>query len=138
MILQGSFEATLGLLFTTFAAFLASGRVPFSLSGVPAEHMTGLAVVGPGLLAAGGLKVFAGVRNHSYRGRLLGIVAMASGSLSVLTCLLAPTALALLLYGLKVYGHPQVERAFLMGEQGFSPEWIRAFLGGRRGQHERA
>lgn len=132
LILQGAFEATLGLAFTVFAVFLLSGRAALTLEGSPAEVMTALVLGGPGMLGAGGLKIAGGIRNYSYRGKLLGILALASGGVSVLTCVCAPTAVALLVYGLKLYGQPQVERAFLMGEQGSSPEWIQAFLGGGR------
>ena len=131
MILQGSLEATLGLAFTALALFASTGRIPLSLEGAPAEAMAALVLAGPGLLAVGGLKIAAGIRNHSYRGKLLGIVALASGSLSVLTCACGPTAIALLIYGLRLQAHPRVQRAFRMGEQGFSPEWIQSFLGGR-------
>jgi hypothetical protein len=131
MILQGSLEATLGLAFSALALFASVGWVPLSLEGAPAEAMAALVLAGPGLLAVGGLKIAAGIRNQSYRGRLLGILALASGSLSVLACACGPTAIALLIYGLRLHSHAQVERAFRMGEQGFSPEWIQSFLGQR-------
>jgi hypothetical protein len=131
MILQGSAEAALGLSFTTLAIFAAAGRIPLSLEGAPAEAMASLVLAGPGLLAVGGLKIAGGVRNHSYRGKRLGIVALASGAFSVLTCACGPTAIALLVYGLRLHAHPRVERAFQMGEQGFSSEWIQSFLGER-------
>ena len=121
MILQGSLEATLGLAFTALAMFSLSGWVPLSLEGSPAEFMAALVLAGPGMLGAGGLKIAAG--------KLLGVVALASGSLSVLTCACGPTAVALLVYGLRLHAHPRVEKAFQMGEQGFSPEWIQSFLG---------
>ena len=132
MIVQGAVEATLGLAFTGLVVFSSAGFIPISLAGSPAEAMAALVLAGPGLLAAGGLKIAAGVRNHSYRGKRLAIVALASGSLSVLTCVCGPTAIALLVFGLRLHAHPRVERAFQMGEQGFSPEWIQSFLGESR------
>ena len=45
-------------------------------------------------LVASVLHLVAGVRNYRFRGRTLGIVALACGMLTVLTCYCLPTAVA--------------------------------------------
>jgi hypothetical protein len=77
-------------------------------------------------LAAAVLKIVAGIRNLKYRGRTLGIVALVSGVLTMFTCYCAPTALALMVYGLIVYLNGDVARAFEQGKQGWSSDQIKA------------
>lgn len=131
MIVQGALELALGLMLSGAGLLLATGwsAAPFSLRSVPAESALAFTVLGPALLVVGGLKAVYGIRNHRYRGRLGGIVALASGGLSLPSCCCAPSALALLAYGLSVYLSPEARRAFQMGEQGLSPEWILASRG---------
>lgn len=78
------------------------------------------------VLAAAVLKIWAGIKNLKYRGRTLGIVAVASAGLSMFLCYCAPSGLALLIYGLIVYLNGDVARAFELGEQGWSPDQIKA------------
>lgn len=103
LVVQGVGEAALGLV---YLSFVLSARRAEAVALVPAGMVgmvTGLAVV---LLAAAALKVTAGLRNHAYRSRSLGLVALASGVVSLLTCACAPTGLALLVYGVRVYARP--------------------------------
>jgi hypothetical protein len=72
------------------------------------------------------LHLVAGLRNYRFRGRTLGIVALAGGMLTVLTCYCFPTAVALGVYGLIVYLNPEVSEAFRMGEAGREPTEILA------------
>jgi hypothetical protein len=97
----------------------------------PLPPQVAVLVFGPLLTAAGLLKVVAGIRNYSYKGHLLGIMALASALVSAALCYCAPTSLALMAWGLVLYRRPEVERAFLMGRQGLSREWIGASLDGR-------
>lgn len=126
LIVQGALEVALGLMLSGMGLLLAAGwaGAPFSLRAVPAESAVAFTILGPTLLLAGGLKAVYGIQNHRYRGRLGGIVALASGALSLPSCCCAPSALALLAYGVYVYLSPEARRAFQMGEQGLSPEWI--------------
>jgi hypothetical protein len=128
LIVQGSLEIALGLMLSGAGLMLAAGwtGAPFALRDLPVEGAAAFVVLGPMLLLAGGLKLAFGIRNHSFRGRLGGIVALASGALALPSCCCAPTALGLLAYGLRVYSSPEARRAFQMGEQGLSPEWILA------------
>src|SRR5690348_108319 len=76
-------------------------------------------------LIPGVLHVWAGVLNLKYRGRGLGYWALWVGGVvgsNLVICF--PTALGLLIYGLMVYGRPEVVEAFEMGEAGSSPEEI--------------
>lgn len=81
----------------------------------------GLALV---VLAVGMLHLVAGLRNYRLRGRTLGIVALAGGMLSVVTCYCLPTAIALAVYGLIVYLNQEATDAFRMGEAGCEPSEI--------------
>ncbi|HWB08168.1 MAG TPA: hypothetical protein VG826_02900 [Pirellulales bacterium] len=70
------------------------------------------------------LKLFAGWRNYSFRGRTWGIAALASGVISIVSCYCFPTALALMIYGLIVYLNSEARWAFSMGEQGLTREQV--------------
>jgi hypothetical protein len=103
----------------------AQGPSPLVMASVIGGVYLGL---GAAILIAGVLKLTAGFRNYRYRGRILGIVAMFSGLLTVFTCYCFPTALALLIYGLIVYLDPQTVYAFQLGAQGQTPDQIKACL----------
>lgn len=77
-------------------------------------------------LAAGGLHLWAGLRNYRFRSRTLGFVALAGGLATVFTCYCAPTAIALGVYGLITYLNYEVAQAFAMGEAGRTREEILA------------
>jgi len=128
LIVQGAFDIVLGLALSGVAVYVAGGGTGLPLESFPAESTIGVIVFGPALLAAGGLKVYAGIRNYAYRGPLLGIVALASCAVSMANCPLAVLSFALMVFGLRVYRHRDSERAFLMGRQGLSREWIGASL----------
>jgi hypothetical protein len=94
---------------------------------VPPAVVGGIvSILGVVALAAAILKIVAGIKNLKFRGRTLGIVAMASGVLTIFICYCAPTALALMVYGLIVYLNGDVARAFEQGKQGWSPDQIKA------------
>jgi hypothetical protein len=136
MIIHGSIESLLGILLAAmgpimfgFMKMSPSG----SRSGAPKEGEIVLmsviyGVLGVLVLAAGVLKIVAGIKNMKYRSRTLGIVALSSAIVSMFTCYCLPTALALAVYGLIVYLNEQSARAFQMGDQGMSPNEIRAAL----------
>ena len=54
------------------------------------------------------------------------MAALISSVASMFTGYCAPTAIALLIYGLIIYLNDDVRRAFEMGEQGYPPEHIKA------------
>jgi len=131
MIVQGALEALLGLLFLIFGPVALSGAMAQGGSEPPPVFVGVLAIfLALFLLASAGLLIFAGIRNLKYRSRTLGLVALAVGALSSITCYCAPTALGLLIYGLIVYLNGDVRRAFELGEQGAtSDEIVRTIQG---------
>jgi hypothetical protein len=102
---HGALEIALGLVYGAFS-LSAHGDGAVRLHLVPAEMVSVVTVLAVLLVAAGALKLGAGLRNHGYRDRNLGRLALASGAVAVLTCVLAPTALALMAYGFRVYARP--------------------------------
>jgi hypothetical protein len=79
-------------------------------------------------LVLGVLKIWAGWKNRLYRGRTLGITAISSGFVSLVTCYCGPTGLGLAIYGLIVYLNDRTTEAFALGEQGYTPVQIRDAL----------
>jgi hypothetical protein len=139
MMVQGGLEVlmalymlVLGILMPVFVAGQGAGQ-PAPPQGPP-PAMVGWAmggfylVIGASLLAGAVLKLIAGYRNYRFRGRILGFVALFSGLATLLTCICFPTALGLLIYGLIVYLDQQTIYAFQLGEQGKSPEQVKADL----------
>jgi hypothetical protein len=80
--------------------------------------------LGSVLLLAAFLRFFAAYRNFYFKGRLLGIASMILGLGSMLSCYCAPTAIAVLVYGLIIYLNPAVKLAFDMGQSGRTPDEI--------------
>lgn len=126
LIVHGAFDLVFGLALGGAAACVAGTGL--RLPAIPAEPTIGVFVFGPAFLAAGALKVAAGVANYSYRRPVLGLLALASCVVSMASCIAAPLSLALLGFGLVVYRDSQSERAFQMGRQGLSRAWIAASL----------
>ena len=139
MMVQGGLEAlyslfmfAMGVMLPTFVAGAARGR-PAPPQGPPPAAVGWMVggvylAIGAVCLTAAILKLVAGFRNYRFRGRILGIVALLSGLPILFTCYCFPTAAALLIYGLIVYFDAQTIYAFQMGDQGESPERIKATL----------
>jgi hypothetical protein len=123
LLVHGASDLVVGLALCGLALAMAGGYAPQAL---PAEPAAAALVFGPAFVGAGVLKVAAGLANHAYRHPRLGLAALASCVVSMALCVSAPLSLALLVFGLRVYRHPQSERAFTMGAQGLSREWIAA------------
>jgi uncharacterized membrane protein HdeD (DUF308 family) len=75
-------------------------------------------VIGIIALTSGILRIVAGVQNYRLKGRMLGIVSLIVGMAPVFTCYCAPTAIALLVFGLIIFLDPAVKSAFSMVKQG--------------------
>ena len=144
MIVQGALELLLAVLFLALIV-----AVPFMLSDLPADGgaaqevggaptpaflktmmMATYGVMGTGGLIAGVLHVAAGIFGLRFRRRMLGIVALAVGMVSITTCYCAPTAIGLAIYGLITYCNPAVVAAFGLGDAGVPVADIRARCGG--------
>ena len=136
MIVQGALEVIMG------GFFAAMGPVMFGLmrwaspstsgtSGPSSPEFWSAGVVsglyllmGLPVLLVGIFRIVAGLRNLSYRNRTMGIVALAAGAVSLMTCYCLPTSIGLMVYGLIVYLDQQSQRAFALGEQGRPPDEI--------------
>jgi drug/metabolite transporter (DMT)-like permease len=78
-------------------------------------------VLGVVLLAVAGIRIFAGIRNLSFKGRTLGIIAVFCGLITSLTIYCAPTSIGLVIYGLIVYLDSNVAQTFRDREAGVPP-----------------
>ena len=78
----------------------------------------GYLVVGIVLLLAGIFRIYTGLQNFRYRKRVLGIVSLVCGLVSMMGCYCTPTGIGILIYGLIVYLNPAVRAAFELGEKG--------------------
>lgn len=127
-----------GLLVSLMAAILIFTGAAFSFMPPEAgdadfERMRGpmswgFGIFGGLLLILGLLLVIAAIRNLSFRGRTMGIVAIGASVLTVFTVYCAPTAIALAIWGLIVYLNPAVSRAFELREAGTSAADIRTMV----------
>lgn len=125
MIVQGSLEVLLGLVFLSFGPITLLGGLDQGGSQPPPAVLGVVFILlALFLFASGGLLIFAGIRNRKYRSRSLGLVALGVGTLACFTCYCAPTALGLLIYGLVVYLNSDVRYAFELGERGATDDEI--------------
>jgi len=127
MMVQGVLEVLLGLMLggIGIAFYVASDQIfATQQQGLPRQPAPPewlfliYVVLGAMLLAVAVLRIYAGVRNLKFRGKLLGIIAISFGAVTSLTCYCAPTAIGLLIYGLIVYLDPNVSQAFSECEAG--------------------
>src|SRR5258706_6875311 len=93
-MIQGALECVGGLIFAVSPGGTDGGSVAVWLA---------LSLLGLGVVVGGVLRIVAGLRNVSYRGRDLGMYALAIGLLSGITCCCLPTSAALGIYGFMVY-----------------------------------
>ena len=135
MLVQGAFEVLTAVMLAVMAVAIPPAMMEQQTKIPPAneppqELIFWIITATYGVMAAASLVVAilhitAGVRNCRFRGRVLGIVALAGGGLaSLLTCYCIPTAIALGIYGLIVYLNRSVSEAFRMGESGCSSSEI--------------
>jgi hypothetical protein len=132
MIVLGALELTISLLATIVAIVTAVATTqmrPSDAADFPGWLMSviygGTAVVG---MATGILHVTAGVKNYQFRGRTLGIAALALGVADLFACNCFPLGAALCVYGLIVYLNEEVAEAFRLGEAGRQPNEIYAAI----------
>ncbi len=130
LIVQGSLEVAMGLFYAVVGPIMMDvmSTMPSSSTaggGAPPaspELMTGLyIVIGIAAIAAGALKIVAGIFNLKLRGRVLSYVALGSGLVSALACYCLPTALGLGIYGLIVLLNGKSGEAFAYVESGMTP-----------------
>jgi hypothetical protein len=129
LMVQGGLEVLMAGLYLVSGgavAFVAAnqgfdqmkGNPPLSPQAFGWLMVVTYAVLAIAAFAVAALKIFAGWRNYSFRGRIWGMAALVSGMASVVTCYCFPTALLLMIYGLIVYLNPQSAWAFELGDRG--------------------
>lgn len=131
---QGGLELLMGALLVTMAfmvPFIFSMQPPGANAGGPPPEVQSVmsgtyGVMGGAVLIAGLLRLYAGIQNFRFRGRVLGIISFSVGLFSMLGCYCAPTSIAVFVYGLIVYLNPAVKAAFEMGGQGMNGDQILA------------
>jgi hypothetical protein len=120
VILMGGLLAAVGswLMFAMPAPAAGGG-------GPPPELIAAIyGVWGGVIIVCGLLNSVAGFRLMSFRGRVLGIVALFSNAVVLFSCYCALTGIAMMVYGLIVLFHSDVARAFELVAQGSSPEEV--------------
>ena len=126
----GLFTAGMGALFPAIIQFDQANNPGPRPEDPPEWFFWGIAavylVLGVPVIISGVLRIVAAVKNYRYRGRTIGLVSIIVGMASMFTCYCAPTAVALLVYGLMLYLNNAVRSAFQMAEQGYSVEQILA------------
>jgi hypothetical protein len=128
MLIQGMLELGMAVLLGVMAVVLPQMMVQEALPAPPETFFRIMTLTYGGMAAAtfvaALLHIMAGVQNLRFRGRVFGIVAMACGVLTALTCYCLPTAVGLGVYGLIVYLNEGVVEAFQMGKSGYSARQI--------------
>jgi hypothetical protein len=129
MLIQGALELVAGFGFGVMAVVMPQviARDMRHAANPPhlPPHFSWIFTAEFGVMAAAALvpamlHIVAGLQNYRFRGRTLGIVALAAGMATFFTCFCLPTAIALGVYGLIVYLNASVSEAFCMGEAGCS------------------
>lgn len=115
VVVMGGILATVGII------MLAAPPGP---GGGPQPWIVGAIYTGWGgmVLALGVLNTVGGVRVLQFRNRVLGLVALFSNILVLMSCYCALTAIGMMVYGLIVMFNSDVVRAFELVRHGATPE----------------
>ena len=106
MMVQGSLELVMGL------GVGIGGPVMVAVEPQGAPPIAIFIILGLVMGGIGVSRIFAGILNLKFRGRIFGIVINCIGFLSALTCYCAPTAIGVAVYGLVIYLNHDVVDAF--------------------------
>jgi hypothetical protein len=128
MIVNGALQALMGLVYTGMGPVMyymmtreeagAPGPEPRLMVGVGAAVNV---LEGILLLSAAVLNILAGARALKFRNRVLVLVGLFGNAAVLPTFYCAPTSIGVLIYGLLVFFHADVVRAFELGDQGVPP-----------------
>jgi hypothetical protein len=123
MLVHGILIFLVGAGLITFAV-IAMTSMPAPPGGGPEPYIIGGMYGGFGLMfvACGLLQAIAGVRVMSFKNRVLGLVALFSNALVLMSCYCAITGVGLMIYGLIVLFNADVARAFEMVTRGATAE----------------
>jgi hypothetical protein len=142
MIVNGALVVLVGLIFSVggplvLAMVRSTGHGPRD----PDERMAMeiawyvYLVIGIPTVLVGIVTMIAGVRALLFRGRIMALVALFLNIIPMCTMYCAPTSLGLLIYGLIVFFHADVARAFQMVAEGVPAAEVEArFLKERLGE----
>lgn len=139
MIVQGVLEALMGVYLAAMGVFssVVISQSTVNDGSTPAEQQQmAFAVVlvmylGMGLMncVAGGLHIYAAIRNYKFKSRTLGIVALSVGCTTMFAGCCGFTGIALAIYGMIVLLNAEVSHAFKMAESGYTGEQVLASFG---------
>jgi hypothetical protein len=133
MMVNGLTVALMGGLYIAVGSFMMAAMPgpPAGGGGPPPElFLIIYGVLGAVTALVGIFNVVAGYRVMTMRNRVLGLVALFSNLIAMMTCYCAPTAIGMMVYGLIVLFQPDVARAFEMVARGATPEEaVRRFTG---------
>ena len=124
LIVQGVLEILFGLMCLAFIALIVWAPDPELAQMRPLATLVGVLCVPA--FGCGLLRIVAGCFNLAFRRRVLGMVALGVGLLTLMTAYCAPTAIALAIYGLIVYVNEPVIAAFEMARRGRTTSEIHA------------
>jgi hypothetical protein len=135
LMVEGGLESLMGIFLTVMGPVMMTilKDAPTTSSGSPPPPALFGAiyiVMGVATLHAGIIKVVAGIRNVSFKSRMLGFIGLGSCLLSFASCYCIPTALGVGIYGLIVYINEKSAQAFQMGDSGMPADQIVATLDG--------
>jgi hypothetical protein len=123
-IAYGLMMVALGFVMPYFMRMSAAnaGNMPGGAQPFPAEMEWFMVIIygGMGLLflALGGFTVFSGLRLYRFQSRVMGMVSLGVGLMSLFNCYCFPTAIGLAIYGFIVLTKPAVMKAFEIAQGG--------------------
>jgi len=123
MIIHGILVLLVGGGLAAFAVYMVTS-MPAPPGGGPEPYIVFGLYLALGLmfLVCGILNAVAGVRVMAFRNRVLGLVALFSNVLVLMSCYCAITAIGMMIYGLIVLFNSEVARAFEMVSRGATPD----------------
>jgi hypothetical protein len=129
MIVHGVIVALVGVLYAVASSMFMFITPPAGGGGPPPELFLAIYIaLGTVIFSCGVLNAVAGYRVMTLRNRVLGLIALFTNVVPLITCYCAPTSIAMMVYGLIVLFQPDVGRAFELVAAGATPdEAIRKF-----------
>lgn len=125
MLVNGVTVALMGALYAAMGPMMMAFAPPAGAGGggpPPEIFLIIYGTIGGVVLLVGVLNVIAGYRVTTMRNRVLGLIALFTNVVALITCYCAPTAIAMMVYGLIVLFQPDVTRAFEMVAGGATAE----------------
>lgn len=125
MMVNGLTVALMGAIYAVMGSVMMGIAPPPPAGGggpPPELFLIIYGTIGAAVLLVGVLNIIAGYRVMTMRNRVLGLVALFTNVVTLMTCYCAPTAIAMMVYGLIVLFQSDVGLAFEMVARGATPE----------------